>query len=222
MSSSNILRPPDLCGLDACFAVCYTVSRLNLQPKREGALMEREQEIRNWVQSLLRSFERPCRPVDPEPLMALHSQRRYVDMVGTIRNLLNLSIRIRVGLVNSGGPADAPAWIRSQAPLPPYGTQAFSQAITTVYIRREFLAVAPFCNVVMAMSHELSHVVLDSIRHPLRQQEEAVDLTAMLLGFREFYLHDEGFAMRDSNGEMGFFLGGYLSVEEAHYAAQFM
>jgi hypothetical protein len=42
--------------------------------------------------------------------------------------------------------------------------------------------------VVTAIAHEMSHIVLNGLDHPLREHEEAVDLTAMLLGYRDFYV----------------------------------
>jgi len=38
------------------------------------------------------------------------------------------------------------------------------------------------------IAHELSHIVLSEIGHPLADSEEAVDLTAMLLGYRDIYV----------------------------------
>jgi hypothetical protein len=63
--------------------------------------------------------------------------------------------------------------------------------------------------VAIAIAHELSHVVLDSIRHPLFREEKAVDLTAMLLGFRRLYLS----GAHTEKGQIG-----YLSEAEVNLA----
>jgi hypothetical protein len=51
----------------------------------------------------------------------------------------------------------------------------------------EFARTTPYKQFAMIVAHELSHVVLDAIDHPLRKEEKAVDLTAMLLGFSYLY-----------------------------------
>jgi hypothetical protein len=53
-------------------------------------------------------------------------------------------------------------------------------------VRRDLLETKPFGWVVAGFAHELSHVVLFSIGHPLQHEEKAVDLTAMILGYPTF------------------------------------
>ena len=98
------------------------------------------------------------------------------------------------------------------------------------------------------MAHELSHVVLDSIRHELRQQEEAVDLTAMHRGYGSFYFHGAHSEITEKDEDMESFLQmlhpvahnvlrqlgaeagtkkvkrqfGYLTKEEVRYALMLM
>jgi len=74
--------------------------------------------------------------------------------------------------------------------MPLYGTRAFQDQTLTMYIRKSFIEKAPFGAFVTAASHELSHVVLKAVNSPLYSREEAVDLTAMLLGYRHFFLRD--------------------------------
>jgi hypothetical protein len=71
--------------------------------------------------------------------------------------------------------------------LPPYGTPAFRDLKLTMYLRKSFLVQSDYDEAAVAIAHELSHVVLESIGHPLREEEKAVDLTAMLLGFGLLY-----------------------------------
>lgn len=109
-------------------------------------------------------------------------------MLRMVRESLRLDMQLRIAYVNSGGPKSAPAWVHAPVPMPMYGTQEFRNTKVTVYIRKAFIEEAPFSALVCAMSHELSHVVLNSMGHSLRTQEEAVDLTAMILGYRDFFL----------------------------------
>lgn len=86
---------------------------------------------------------------------------------------------------------------------------------------------------VMAIAHELSHIVTSSIQHRLQRYEEATDLTAMYLGYRHFYVTGVVYEVRPREQERGFWERienllhgtnatmhrfGYLSQEEVEYA----
>ena len=135
----------------------------------------------------------PCvPPVSTRELKSLHRAKDYEGMVRLIRQAMNIQVRLTLGLVNSGGHKtkdgrEAPAWIRMPQRMPPYGTAAFRDLQLTMFIRKSFLAQSAYDEAAVAIAHEFSHVVLESIGHPLREEEKAVDLTAMLLGFRLLY-----------------------------------
>lgn len=144
--------------------------------------------IDSYIEDLQRSFRlQPCVPEGE--LWKLYRDKNYTGMAGYIKHTLKLPMGLRVGYVNSGGEGEnVPAWVEMPDPLPPYGSQAFEKLQLTMYIRRSFLAQAPFPTVVAVMAYELCHIVLDSTGHPLRREEPAVDLTAMMLGYRTFYV----------------------------------
>lgn len=129
-------------------------------------------------------------PVSVDGLKALHRRRDYEGMVRLIRRTMNLDVKLKVGWVNSGGPKgseQAPAWVQMPEIMPFYGTPEFKRLTLTMFIRKSFLECSSYAHATITIAHELSHVVLDSIRHPLRREEKAVDLTAMLLGFGYLY-----------------------------------
>jgi hypothetical protein len=68
--------------------------------------------------------------------------------------------------------------------LPLYGTPAFNNFKLLLFIFK-WVADQSFETFVYCIAHELAHIVLDSIRHPLRDNELAADLTAMILGFSD-------------------------------------
>ncbi len=182
-------------------------------------------QIREWVQILERTLGEPRPLIDPEPLKLLHNEKKFPEMVTHVRKTLGLDLRLSVGLVNSGGPENTPAWVNIPRPMPIYGTRAFRELRLTTYFRKDFLNNAPFGTVVMSMSHELSHIVLDSLNHDLRGEEKVVDLTAMLLGYRKLFLHHtEVKTTRVCGGvrEEGIVHYGYLSLEEIRYAVTLM
>lgn len=125
--------------------------------------------------------------ITSEKLREMHRKKDFASMVHYIRTTLKLDLRIRVGFVNSGGPTQAPAWINIPITMPHYGTSAFRKTPVTMYIRKTFLKQQPFETIVSAIAHELSHIVLRAIGHGLENQEEAVDLAAMILGYRNFF-----------------------------------
>jgi hypothetical protein len=129
---------------------------------------------------------RPSIPIYESALHGAYKDRDYTEMVRLIRDTLRLDLRVRVGLVNHTT-REEPAWIEMPSVMPRYGTAEFKQTLVTVYIQKSFLKDAGYKQVVIIIAHELSHVVLSSIQHPLQHEEVAVDLTAMLLGFRDFY-----------------------------------
>lgn len=202
----------------------------------------RELEIRTWVKQLGASFKAPLPEVDVRPLQALYKERNYTAMTGYIQTALRLSdISLSVGYVKSGGPAHAVAWVETPLPMPAYGSPAFKQLRVPMYIRKEFLENVDFPLTVMAISHELCHVVLNSIGHSLKHVEQAVDLTAMYLGFRhvfiapnvaEFHPDERGWLQQ----RLATFLGdttdkrelnplgsfGYMSFAERKFAAELM
>lgn len=158
-------------------------------------------------------------PIRHGELRKLYAGKKFTEMVGFVRKSMNLDLRVRVGLVNSGG-VDAPAWIEKPVNMPPFGTPEFRSSLITMYLRKSFLAESPFEAVVCAIAHEFSHVVLGCTGHELRYSEEATDLTAMMLGYRDFYrLSTSSKEFDDYILDLVF---GYLTPDEVTYAANRM
>jgi hypothetical protein len=57
-----------------------------------------------------------------------------------------------------------------------------------MYLRKEFMRQMPFEVVVCAIAHEMAHIVLAATGSPLRDNEKAVDITAMISGFADLYV----------------------------------
>lgn len=193
----------------------------------------RDSQIQEWVRTLTGSFGKLRPAVQNDEFQALHAKREYAEIIALLKRNLRLDMQLRLGFVNSGGPKGRPSWIVMPAEMPLYGTQSFRNTLVTLYFRKTFLAEAPCGALVVAAAHELSHVVLAATRHPLRETEEAADLTAMLLGYHGFFLQDSyylGAAPEQNHPFKGFsalselFPGfgsgslGYLTQEERCYA----
>jgi hypothetical protein len=157
-------------------------------------------------------------------LTSLHTARDYEGMVRLIKKTMKVEVRLVVAWVNGGGPPamkDAPAWIQLPPNMPFYGSKAFRELKITMFIRKSFLEESKFDQAAIAIAHELSHVVLESIGHPLRGCEKAVDLTAMLLGFCRLYATGSYKEERSRNSTRYRTLG-YLSPEEVALANQIL
>ncbi len=148
----------------------------------------RKEIILRYLQKLSESFK-PKLAVNPKPLRQMWQKQNHVGMVTLIRDSLNLQgLKIVLALVKSGGPKKASAWIERPVPTPYYGSKEFREMNVYLYIRNEYVKNESFEMVVKTFAHELSHIVLHSTHHPLKDSEEATDLVAMLLGYHEFYL----------------------------------
>lgn len=147
-------------------------------------------DVEEFLQPLLASFNGARGAVDRMALKDLFNEQKFTDMVGFIMDSMNLHLKMKVGYVNSGGPSGAVAWVEVPTVMPIFGFSLLRvHQRCTVYLRKEFITMAPFDSLVLVIAHEMSHVVLDSIYHPLRGNEEAVDITAMILGYADFFVN---------------------------------
>jgi hypothetical protein len=157
----------------------------------------------------------PCVPPVPvKALKALRAQRDYKGMIRLIKTAMNVEPDLRIlwvpeGVATDESRRDAPAWVNLPAEMPTYGSAAFKELRLDICLRRSFLDQSTYDQIAIVIAHELSHIVLSSIKHPLRECEKAVDLTAMLLGFRRLYV--SGCDRTLGNNELHL---GYLDVRE--------
>ena len=131
-------------------------------------------------------------PIPIEALRSLHKAQDYKGMVRLIKRAMNIEdvtfqvVWVPPGAANKGDHKDSPAWVELPVNMPFYGTKAFKELTIKMYFRQEFLEKA-YDEAAVGIAHELSHVVLEFIRHPLRGCEKVVDLTAILLGFSKLF-----------------------------------
>lgn len=78
----------------------------------------------------------------------------------------------------------AGAFVIRSTHLPLYGSPSFNNFKILIFIFR-WMTNYPLETFLYCIAHELTHIVLDAIRHPLRNNEVAVDLAAMLFGFSD-------------------------------------
>ncbi len=203
----------------------------------------RDQQIRKWITKLEHSFGEPRPLADVTELERLYRAHDYAGMVRSIKERFGLTTPVRFELSSSGAPIDkqgqrARAWCRIN--LRPFAFRKNRVLDATVYCDTKRIVSGPLEAVTICMSHELSHIMLENTRHSLRRHEEAVDLMAMLLGYRKFYAIHATKVARAANSAEHFIDAlmagknppltrdlyesrvGYLSPEEIRYAARLM
>lgn len=189
-----------------------------LWPEQEHA------SIKDRIDELLASLGgRPSGAVDPKVLRGLHYARDFPKMLGWIKNSMGLGLR--VGLrITEGTKEGAPMWIELPKPLPPIGSQAFKGTRVVVNAAKEVIGQRSFEWIVAGFAHELSHVVLTSLDHPLQDDEKAVDLTAMILGYDLFMVGARESRIevsRRRRTERVEWLG-YLTIAERDFARSYL
>jgi hypothetical protein len=164
-------------------------------------------------------------PVPIEKIKALHRKRDFGAVVRLIRSTMNVNVRLTLHWIDGptpNGHEQAPAWIKMPEKMPYYGTPAFKELKLDVSILKSFAANSTYQEFAIVVAHELSHVVLDSIEHPLRREEKAVDLTAMLLGFSYLYLTGAHSFKHVGNNTFRTSRLGYLSTYELKAASRIL
>jgi hypothetical protein len=148
------------------------------------------QHITDHLVLIKKSFGSPRKAVDIERLRKMYAAHsNLAQLVNAIAKPIFTegAPRVRVGRYKSGSRVDAPAWIVPPRTIPLYGSKDFLSARFTMGFQDQFVKEVPFETLVFAVAHELSHIILYSVRHALSKNEKAVDLTAMYFGYAEVY-----------------------------------
>lgn len=143
-------------------------------------------------------------PVDRESLFKLHTRGQIGALVAAIASELTLPVEVQLTVTsertrfqshhlartNSRGRGvegiEAQVIIPSNLPL--FGSAALRSYPITVLINPTFREADPATGVTI-LAHELSHVLLHSLRHPERDSEVFTDLLPLVFGFGEIVFH---------------------------------
>jgi hypothetical protein len=146
--------------------------------------------IEGYLHQLVGAIGDVAPPIDADILGQLYLRGDYPAMLGWIKNSMRIELRIGLRVVDPDGPSP-PLWIEVPRPMPLPGSPEHRRARAVVNARRDWLNGKPFGWIVAGFAHELSHVVLFALDHPLQNEEKAVDLTAMILGYDRFIVTAE-------------------------------
>jgi hypothetical protein len=182
--------------------------------------------------------------VPAEPLNALHSKRQYGELCRAIGQHMGLANPVRLGTASqsAGAPeserfrttalskTDATgrgthgifAQVNIPAKMPHYGTVAFNSYTVELLLHADFGQV-PCDTAIGLLAHELSHVLLHSLRHPQRDSEQFTDLVPLALGFASIVARGRTTTARRANAEGSYTTTttyGYLTDDEFSCAQQ--
>jgi len=188
--------------------------------------------IQSHLDSLTGWFRRINPPVDLNPLEALHNRRDLAGMTQWIRDFMALDFNIGLKITGSGEPAteQAPLWLDAPHPIPRIGTPESTSSHVNICVHAGTIENLPFELIVAAIAQVLAKLVLHSIQHPLQRDGKAVDLTAMIFGFRNFGEVEIGIdakdlmEMLDSSGLSlpGLVYFGFLTGPESIFAQRWL
>ncbi len=139
-------------------------------------------------------------PIPAEPLVQLHKAGQAQQLVKTIGNLMGLPVEFRLSVASKDvrfhghylvktdrtgrGVEGIEAQVAIPADLPLYGSAELRRYPVKVIIGPGFNSGPPETAITI-LAHELSHVLLHSLRHPQRESEAFTDLVPLVLGFIE-------------------------------------
>jgi hypothetical protein len=192
--------------------------------------MTPEQEhrvIKNYIDDLLQSIGGAIPDVEPRVLKTLFKQKNYPAMLGWIKNAMRLELKVGLRIVDKIE-GEHPMSIEWSKPIPHIGTKEFKNYRVVVNARRDIVDTKPFEWIVAGFAHELSHVVLFSMGHKLQEEEKAVDLTSMILGFGDFLVGAKQ-STSETTSRIGYSVTstktdwlGYLTIPERDFARKYL
>lgn len=144
------------------------------------------------------------------------------ELIAAIAHAMGLSdIKLTVEIDAVDLPENVAACVSKPTLFPRKGSYAYRN--TRFHMRLSpGLSRAPFSTRVYAIAHECAHLVLESIRHPLRESERAVDVTAMVMGFAEYTTAGASYTFYSQIGPLripsGSVRTGYLTLDEVDEA----
>lgn len=172
-------------------------------PQSQGA-SQRESgaapdQVAQWLEELDR-YLGVKDTVDEEPLVRLHAAEPPAKLVQAIAKQMGLPIAVRISHTTSKdrfttrslsttddsghGTQGIVAQVALPSGLPVYGSTGLDGYVIDVLLGDQFKSARPE-TVIALLAHELSHVLLHSLRHPRRESEQVTDLVPLMLGFSE-------------------------------------
>ncbi len=142
-------------------------------------------------------------------LQILFDYNLFNECIKEIKDRMGIpcTLRVRYHADHIFPEKGASAFITNYEHTPYYGSQAFKNLVFEVHFRESLKK--DFYKFLYAVTHELSHIVLNSTHHRLKESEVATDLFVMTCGFEHIM-------------EKGRISMGYLDNEHFLYAQKYL
>jgi hypothetical protein len=128
---------------------------------------ERHSTIKLYLDDLLRSFAGNIPEVKPDKLKKLYRNGDYAGMLGFIKHAMKLKVKVGLRVVDHWTDQAHPLFVEVPRPTPAIGSPEFDRMRVIVNVSKTFLLSSSFDWIVAGFAHEMAHVVLFSLGHPL-------------------------------------------------------
>jgi hypothetical protein len=130
-------------------------------------------------------------PVDTREMWHAHHEKKYGEVLGAVLRSLQIDCHVVLAKVNRAPERYKydPAWFEVLLPLPHYGTRQFRETRITIHVWKQTLEQLSFTDLLHLYVHECCHILLLATQHKFANDERAVELCGMLLGYAEVYVN---------------------------------
>ncbi len=178
---------------------------------------KRRLELKSIVEKLRISLP-VVKKIDDEKLRQFFNSQQYREMVSFMKNHMRIDCRILLKCMdgqnnvtqNGDHVRSTPAFVTLPEQFPLYGSTAYKNLQIKLTYYKAYAERFHYFS--MMIAHELSHIVLYSINHELKHNEEATDITAIMLGFETYFELGHTTLTKSANSKLG-----YLKYEEMIY-----
>lgn len=143
------------------------------------------EDIHNYIDRLVKSYGIQ-EPVKHQALKILFDNHLYAECVLEIMRKMGLNNRVKLisySYFKYPGNNGTVAFVTIPSNAPPFYSSSFNNLKIQVSIRDDLKK--KYETFVYVIAHELSHIVLRGMKHPLKDSEIATDLFVMIRGFNE-------------------------------------
>lgn len=154
-------------------------------------------------------------PVPTGPLFDFHRRSEMKELVDAIAAHMNIRARFQISVASKDvrfrshhlvvtdddgrGVDGIEAQVAIPSNLPLYGSSELATCSINIVMSLGFPKTGTY-NAITILAHELSHVLLHSLRHPYRESEVFTDLVPIALGFGEIVKHGRKTSVTEEDG----------------------
>lgn len=143
------------------------------------------EDIHDYINQLVKSYGLQ-EPIKHQALKVLFDNHLYAECVLDIMKKMGLNNKVKLVSYSYSkypGANGSAAFVTIPSNAPPFYSSAFNNLKIEVSIRSDLKN--RYETFIYVIAHELSHIVLRGMKHPLKDSEIATDLFVMVRGFSE-------------------------------------